>query len=166
MAGEPCGVVPGDIPVTLNFRKPKPAMRPIASLLCLVSAALLAACSSTPESRIAKNQAAFEQYPAAVQQKIRAGEVEVGFSPEMVRLALGEPARQLSRQTAGDTAEVWVYHRNGPRFSFGVGVGGAVGGHTSAGVGVSTSTGGYDPEEKMRVEFRDGKVSAVEYVKR
>lgn len=141
-------------------------MRPIASALCLASVVLLTACSSTPESRIAKNQSAFSGYPAAVQQKIRAGEVDVGFTPEMVRLALGEPTRQFNRQTQAGSAEVWVYHDNGPRFSFGVGVGGAVGRHSSAGVGLSTSSGGYDPEEKVRVEFRDGKVAAIEYVKR
>jgi hypothetical protein len=28
------------------------------------------------------------------------------------------------------------------------------------------STGGYDPEEKIRVEFRDGKVTAVDTLKR
>lgn len=166
MKGEPARVAAVDIPVTLAFRKPKSAMRLLASVLCLASVVLLTACSSTPDSRIAKNQAAFGGYPAAVQQKIRAGEVDVGFTPEMVRLALGEPTRQFNRQTEGGTAEVWVYHDNGPRFSFGVGVGGAVGRHSSAGVGVSTSSGGYDPEEKMRVEFRDAKVTAIEYVKR
>ncbi len=141
-------------------------MRSIASALCLVSVALLAACSSTPDARIAKNQPAFSGYPAPVQQKIRAGEVDVGFTPEMVRLALGDPTRQFNRQSDQGASEVWVYHDNGPRFSFGVGIGGAVGRHSSAGIGLGTSTGGYDPEEKMRVEFRDGKVTAIEYVKR
>ena len=141
-------------------------MRSIPAALCLASVALLAACSSTPDARIAKNQPAFSQYPSAVQQKIRAGEVDVGFTPEMVRLALGEPTREFRRQTETGLAEVWVYHDNGPRFSLGIGVGGAVGRHSSAGVGLSTSTGGYDPEEKMRVEFRDDRVTAIEYVKR
>ncbi len=141
-------------------------MRPFVLVLSLASLVLLSACSSTPDARIAKNQPAFSGYPAAVQQKIRAGEVDVGFTPEMVRLALGEPTRQFNRQTGAGTAEVWVYHDNGPRFSFGVGIGGAVGRHSSAGVGLSTSSGGYEPEEKVRVEFRDGKVTAIEYVKR
>jgi hypothetical protein len=141
-------------------------MRPIVLVLSLASVALLAACSSTPDARIAKNQAVFDNFPAATQQKIRSGEVDVGFTPEMVRLALGEPTRQFNRQTGAGTTEVWVYHDNGPRFSFGVGVGGAVGRNSSAGVGLSTSSGGYEPEEKMRVEFRDGKVTAIEYVKR
>jgi len=166
MAGGRRQVAAADIPVTLALRKPKPAMRLISSMLCLASVALLAACSSTPDSRIAKNQGTFGAYAPAVQQKIRAGEVDVGFTPEMVRLALGEPTRQFNRQTGSGTTEVWVYHDNGPRFSFGVGIGGAVGRHGGAGVGVSTSTGGSDPGEKMRVEFRDGKVAAVDYVKR
>lgn len=101
-----------------------------------------------------------------MQQKIRAGEVDIGFTPEMVLLALGEPSRQFNHQSATGTAEIWIYHDNGPRFSFGIGVGGAIGRHSSAGVGLSTSGGEYDPEEKMRVEFRDGKVTAIEYVKR
>jgi hypothetical protein len=83
----------------------------------------------------------------------------------MVRLALGEPTRIFSRQTETGATELWVYHDNGPRFSFGVGVG-SFGRHSGTSLGVSTSSGGYDPEEKMRVEFRNGHVTAVEYVRR
>jgi hypothetical protein len=139
-------------------------MRPIPLALCLASAVFLTACSSTPDSRIARSQAAFNQYPSAVQQKIRAGEVDIGFTPEMVLLALGEPARQFTHQTEAGTVELWVYHDTGPRFSFGLGVG-SFGRHSATSVGVGGSTGGYDPEEKMRVEFRDGKVTAVEHMK-
>jgi hypothetical protein len=154
-----------DIRGTLSLRKPKSAMRPLALGLCLAAAALLAACSSTPADRIAKNQAEFDRYPAAVREKIRAGEVDLGFTSDMVRLALGEPARTFTRQAGAGVTEVWAYHDNGPRFSFGIGVGGSTGRHSSMGVGLSTSSGGYDPEEKMRVEFRDGKVTAVEQVR-
>ena len=80
-------------------------MRPFVLVLSLASLVLLSACSSTPDARIAKNQAVFGNFPAAVQQKIRAGEVDVGFTPEMVRLALGEPTRQFNRQTGAGTAE-------------------------------------------------------------
>ncbi len=140
-------------------------MRPLPLALCLASAALLAACASTPDERIAKNQTAFNQYPSTVQQKIRAGGVDVGFTPEMVRFALGEPTRTFNHQSETGTAEIWIYHDNGPRFSFGIGIGGATGRHSAAAVGLSGSTGGYDPGEKMRVEFRDGRVTAIEYVK-
>lgn len=130
--------------------------------LVLLTAALLAGCSSTPESRIAQHQAAYDSFPPGVQERVRRGEVDVGYTQEMVLVALGEPTRQFSRQAESGMNEIWVYHDNGPRFSFGVGVG-SVGRHSATSVGVGTSTGGYDPEEKMRVEFRDGRVTAVEY---
>jgi hypothetical protein len=140
-------------------------MRSLPLLLILGVSALLTACSSTPEDRIAKNSALFDTFPPPVRQKIRAGEVDVGFTPDMVRLALGAPTRVFSRQTESGASELWVYHDNSPRFSFGVGVG-SFGRHSATSLGVSTSSGGYDPEEKMRVEFRNGSVTAVEYVRR
>lgn len=140
-------------------------MRPLPLLFSLLTVVLLAACASTPDSRIARNRAAFQRYPVAVQDKIRAGEVEVGYTPEMVRLALGEPTRQFNRQAESGDAEIWVYHESGPRFSLGLGFG-TSGRHAGTSVGVATSTGGYDPEEKMRVEFRDGRVTEIEYRRR
>lgn len=130
----------------------------LCSSLLLV--ALLSACS-TPDSRIDSNRAAFDQYPAAVQEKIRAGRVDVGFTPAMVRLALGEPNRTFTRKTETGEAEVWIYTDNKPAISFGIGY--ASGGSRSAtGIGVGTSTGGREADEKARVEFRDGLVFAVE----
>lgn len=130
---------------------------------CLLLVALLSACS-TPDSRIDSNRAAFDKFPADVQEKIRTGRVDVGFTPEMVRMALGEPARQLTRKTESGDVEVWMYADNKPQLSFGFGVG-SVGRHSGVGVGMSTSTGGYEPDEKIRVEFRNGRVESVEYRK-
>lgn len=140
-------------------------MRLLPLSLALATLMLFTACSSTPEQRIMKSSSLFDTYPPQVRQKIRAGEVELGFTPDMVRLALGEPSRVFSRQTETGVAELWVYHDRGPRFSFGVGLG-SYGRHSASSVGVSTSTGGYDTEERMRVEFRDARVTAVEYVRR
>lgn len=140
-------------------------MRVLTVFLSLAASLFLAGCASTPADRIANNPALFDTFPPPVRQKIRAGEVDVGFTPDMVRLALGEPSRVFSRQTEAGATELWVYHDNGPRFSFGVGVG-SFGRHSATSVGVSTSTGGYDPDEKMRVEFRNGHVTAVDYVRR
>lgn len=125
--------------------------------------ALLSACSS-PDSRIDSNRAAFDQYPAEVQAKIRAGKVDVGFTPEMVKLALGEPSRQLTRKTDAGEVEVWMYADNKPQISLGFGIG-SVGRNSGMGMGVSTSTGGYQDDEKIRVEFRAGLVASVEYRK-
>jgi len=46
-----------------------------------------------------------------------------------------------------------------------VGVGSA-GGGSAVGGGVGVSTGGYDPDEKIRVEFRNGLVTAVDLLKK
>jgi len=135
----------------------------LLSLLLVV--ALLGGCSSTPDTRIAKNRGSFDSLPAETQQKIRAGQVEVGFTPEMVQLALGEPDRVFTRHSDRGDTEVWGYRTLGPRFSIGIGVG-TFGRHSSVGGGLGVSTGGYDPEEKIRVEFREGKVTAVDTLKR
>ena len=144
------------------------------SLSCLLLATGLLSACSTPDSRIAENQAAFAKYPAAVQQKIRAGTIDLGFTQEMVRFALGEPSRQMMLQTEAGQVEVWIYRDNGPHFSIGVGMGTGDyhgGGHrsgsySSVGGGVAVSTGEYYPEEKMRVEFRAGLVSAYAYARK
>ena len=129
------------------------------ALAALALALALAGCS-TPDSRIEKNSGSFAGYPPAVQAKIRAGEVDVGFTTEMVQIALGKPDRVLRRQTAEGESEVWIYADKSPTFGFGVGIGGG-GHHSGGGVAVGTSTGG-DREDRLRVIFKAGKVTAVE----
>ncbi len=131
------------------------------SPLVLFSLAILTACS-TPASRIESHQAEFAGYPPAIQEKIRAGRIDLGFTLEQVRLALGEPLRKVNRATEAGETEVWVYGDNGPHFSFGIGMAGG-GGHTAVGGGVAMSSGGYAREERMRVEFKAGVVSAIDY---
>ena len=136
----------------------------ISSLLLSVLLLATGCVSSTPQSRISKNREAYSRFPSNVQRMISAGMVDVGFTPEMVRLAVGAPNREFSRQTENDSSEVWVYHDSSPRFSFGFGIG-SYGRHSSSSVGVATSTGDYDREERMRVVFRDGHVTEIEYRK-
>lgn len=127
---------------------------------------LLAGCAtSTPQSRISEHRELYRSFPSEVQRKVSAGEVDVGFTEEMVRLALGDPDRRVARETEAGTDDVWVYASKEPRVSFGFGFG-SYGRRSGSSVGVSTSTGGYGREERMRVIFRDGKVTAVERVTR
>jgi hypothetical protein len=142
-------------------------MNPI--LLVLAGLLLLAAagCASTPSSRIQAARDVYPSYPMEVQERIASGQVDVGFTPEQVRMALGLPDRVASRTTPDGTSEVWSYRDKGPRFSvaLGIGVGGG-GGSTRVGTGLGVSTGGraYD-DEKTRVVFdQRGQVSAVEQV--
>jgi len=139
-----------------------PTMRLIPSFCLFLCALLLTAgCASTPQDRIASHREVYRSFPSDVQRKISAGMVDVGFTPEMVRMAVGAPNREFTRQTELGSTEVWIYHESHPRVSFGLGFG-SYGRHSSSSVGIATSTGGYDRDESMRVSFRDGKVTAVE----
>lgn len=133
---------------------------PITVLLPL----LLIGCS-TVDSRIAKNRAAFNSWPAAVQDKVVQGQVDVGFTADQVRVALGEPDRVFTRTTADGTSQVWSYRDRGPRFGFGVGVGGgSFGSHGGSFGSVSVGTGtGYRDDEKLGVVIdATGHVSSIE----
>ena len=134
---------------------------PAAFALC---ALMLAGCS-TVDSRIAKNRAAFNTWPPGVQDKVVQGQIDIGFTPEQVRVALGEPDRVFTRTTSDGTSQVWSYRDRGPRIGFGVGVGmGSFGGRsgTFGGVGIGTGTG-YHDDEKLGVVFDSaGRVSSIE----
>src|SRR3954465_9822962 len=114
-------------------------MKTTLSVLVFSAAILLAAGCSTVDSRIAKNRAAFNTWPAAVQDKVVAGKIDVGFTPDQVQVALGAPDWVWTSTSADGTSQVWSYRDRGPRFGFGVGVGGW-GRHSGWGLGMNTVT--------------------------
>lgn len=126
---------------------------------CGLLALLVTACS-TVGSRIGDQQARFDGYPAAVQQQIRAGQVNVGFTPDMVRMALGKPDDTYIRTTSQGQAEVWGYRNDSPLLGLSLGIG-SFGGGVGGGIGVGTSTGG-NRRDKVRVVFENGRVQSVE----
>jgi hypothetical protein len=136
------------------------AMKTRAFVFLLLWAGVGAGCS-TVDSRIARRSEAFSEWPAAVQEKVRAGQIDVGFTPEQVRVALGDPARTSTRTNTDGTSEVWVYRSGKPRVSFGVGLGTSRG-STAYGGGVNVGTGGNRDDDAMRVVFSAGRVSAIE----
>lgn len=71
-------------------------------------ALFLAACA-TPAARIKRNQALFDALPATEQALIREGKVGIGFTPDMVRLAVGDPDQRWTRTDAQGTSEIWSY---------------------------------------------------------
>lgn len=131
----------------------------VAVLGAVMLALAAAGCSSTPDKRIAKEQAAFDAMPAETQAKIREGKVEIGFTEQQVLLARGKPDGKGRRTTSAGEEEVWTYERKKSGLGFGVGVGGGSGG---MGGGVGVSTGGRPPEIDLRVMFAGGVVLAVE----
>jgi hypothetical protein len=121
----------------------------------------LAACG-TPGSRIKAHKELFASYPPEAQARIKAGEVDVGFTGDMVRLAMGEPARKVMRTTAQSVQEDWVYGDTGvhPGVGFAVG-GGGMGGFGTVAVGGDGSSG-----PRAVIVFEGGKVIAVEKSRR
>ena len=139
---------------------PHSTMKTLLTILTLGLALVISGCATT-ETRISKNQAAFDSWPSEVQSSIRAGQVKIGFTPEQVRVALGEPDRMYSRQSAEGESEVWAYFESGPQFSIGVGVGsGGYSRGASGGVGYTQRSD--RSEEATRVVFTDGLVVSIE----
>jgi hypothetical protein len=135
-------------------------MKTLLLALGLAGVALVTGCT-TISSRISGHQAAFDSWPAAVRTQIQAGQVALGFTPEMVQVALGEPDRVTARTTAAGTTEVWIYLPHGPYISLGLG-GGAVHGSTAFGGGVTVAGAPGAGDGSLRVIFDGGKVSALE----
>lgn len=133
--------------------------------LPLMAAFLLAGCS-TPQSRARGHAELMESLSPEDRALIEAGEVDLGFTREMVEVALGEPDRTYVERTAEGETVIWAYHarRGLSGLSVGVGTGiGFGGGGTSYGGGVSVGSGGrLLPEEKMRVVFQEGRVIGIE----
>jgi hypothetical protein len=142
-------------------------MRVLSLLLPLTLAAVFTAgcVTSTPQSRIDANRAAYSEFPSDVRRNIREGRVEVGYTAEMAEMALGKPGRKLSRlDETNEQSEVWIYYHNRPRMSVGMAVGS--GGYRSTSTGISMSTTPDADMETMRLILRDGHIVAVETVRR
>jgi hypothetical protein len=132
-------------------------MKILPALLPLVC--VLASCAINPQGRIDRDPQAFAALPAEQQDKVRAGEIGMGYSPAAVKLALGAPDRIVERETAEGRTEVWLYLAAlvAPLPS------------TYCTPGFRTVYAYPCPavlptqyEERMRVVFKDGKVTAVE----
>lgn len=122
-------------------------------------AALCCSCSS-PDSRIKDHAGVFNSLSAEDQGKIRGGHVDVGFTEEMVIMALGEPDRRFTRTTSEGTSQVWAYRDRSPHVSLGFGVAGGSG-STGVGGGVGISSGN-QRDDRVRIIFSNGRVSAIE----
>ena len=107
----------------------------------------------------------FDGYPPEAQEKIRAGEIAVGFTPEMVEMAWGEPYRKDQVTGEDFAAEVWTWSRSVPGVGIGMGTGGYYGGNVGIGTGVLVGDGARR-EDRAQVEFRNGKVVTFRNLKR
>lgn len=87
---------------------PMKSSRSLILGLALVLGLALTACS-TPTTRIEANRAAFNTATPAQQEMIKQGVVGLGFTPELVRLAIGDPDVIRTRLDKDGSSEVWLY---------------------------------------------------------
>ncbi|MCX7591755.1 MAG: hypothetical protein N2255_09020 [Kiritimatiellae bacterium] len=136
-----------------------------------IVALLLAGCVSTPAQRIACNPELFASFPPEVQEQIRKGQIAIGFDRDMVRIALGQPDRVYERRTETGIVEVWSYlwpcfwydTQLVPVESYWIDRSGHLRIHQDW---VWLRAGHSCQEERLRVEFENGRVIAVETLRR
>lgn len=138
-------------------------MKRLTTLILATLALLFTACGTTKTQRITQNEALFNTYTPAERKMIRTGQVAVGFDQDMVRMALGDPSRETTLDTAAGKQIVWEYRQLRP--SLGVTLGGGVGTRGS-GLGIGTDVGVSPNNTKLlkRIVFdrQTGKVSRIE----
>jgi hypothetical protein len=142
-------------------------------ILCLAPVLVtgLTGCASTPSGRAKEYAEVFERFPDPVKENVRQGRIEPGYTEQMVLIAKGEPDRKYLRQTARGDSVVWAYvgvetetesQRVMGRFHF----------RDNAGrIRTTTDDVWADIQhkrefEKLRVEFTDGVVQAIERLQR
>ncbi|TVR49316.1 MAG: hypothetical protein EA425_12640 [Puniceicoccaceae bacterium] len=81
--------------------------RPLLLLLPVVLLGLVGC--STVETRIQQNADFFASLDPEDQVKIENGQIDLGFTPDMVYLAYGRPDRKKVEVTAEGEKEVWIY---------------------------------------------------------
>jgi outer membrane protein assembly factor BamE (lipoprotein component of BamABCDE complex) len=137
-----------------------------------VAALVLLAGCNTPESRIKKDPELFNSFSPAVQEGIRQGKVEVGYTADMVQMSMGEPSRKYFRKTAAGETEIWAYsdyytHNERQRADVDTRVRDAEGGSHMVRDRVWVDVEQRTEYDKTRIEFgTDGKVQAVEVTER
>ncbi|MCW8889881.1 MAG: hypothetical protein OQL20_04400 [Sedimenticola sp.] len=84
-------------------------LRVIANLLPVLFLTGCISAQSLRDERIAADQALFDSYPAEIQAQVRQGQIDIGFSKEMVRLSWGVPDQVFRRTTRAKQSVIWSY---------------------------------------------------------
>lgn len=141
--------------------------------LIFATALALSACMTAQQirdNRIASSQEMFNSFSTEIQQKIRAGQVDLGFSEEMVRLAWGVPDMIYTRTTDQGEATVWTYSKTRTltqtdRMTIPVRVRDKFGRSSIQYENVWINRDTYEEYAVARVEFTGGTVTALERLK-
>lgn len=78
--------------------------------LAFIAALLGLAGCSTFEKRAEQKADVYTRLDAATQGKLKQGLVEIGYSPDMVYIALGSPDQRNETVTTQGRKEIWIYN--------------------------------------------------------
>ncbi len=147
-------------------------MRRLCQYLVVAMSVVLAGCS-TINSRIRDKAAVFDRLSPAEQAEIRQGIIAVGFTPDMVYMALGRPDEVRERTGPHGLQKIWRYDSYYDRYEGTVHVGYRrfiywdphVRGYRIYYEPVYRNV--YRPERETyyRITFTNGKVSVIEETK-
>jgi outer membrane protein assembly factor BamE (lipoprotein component of BamABCDE complex) len=149
-------------------------MKTTSTLLSLALTALftLTACQSV-ETRIKEKPDVFAGLDVATQDKIKQGIIDLGYTQDMVYLALGEPDQKKESVSATGETVTWIYNSYYERYE----------GTHHAGYHrqvyfdpylrtyrlhyrpVLVDSYSSEKEERIRVVFKDGKAAVIEQTK-
>ena len=146
--------------------------RPFFSTLLLAVLAWLTGCQ-TVDDRIKQKPEVFAAVDKATQDKIKQGIIDLGYTEDMVYLALGAPDQKRETVSATGRTVTWIYSTYYDRYD------GAqfAGYHRS--VYFDPYLGAYrvyyrpvyaesysqEKQERIRIVFKDGKASVIEQTK-
>jgi hypothetical protein len=137
-------------------------------LLPLLMGALVLTGCSTVNSRINEKGPLFYSLDADTRAKISHGDVGMGFTPDMVYMALGNPDAKRHRTTADGTSETWIYGTYYDRYDGGAYLGYRRWGGWRGGFYRMYWEPIYAPfsrpvlSDDIRVTFRNGKVERID----
>jgi hypothetical protein len=145
-------------------------MKPSHSFCLLPLACFLVSCAS-PEYRIKKNPDLFATFPPEVQEKVRNGQIDLGYTPEMVTMALGAPNHTYNRTTREGSVDVWSYTstkviNERQRVNADFRYRDSNGKYRNANDWVYVDVAREVEYDKIRVEFKAGIVSAIDTLQR
>ena len=136
------------------------------------SLGFLAGCQ-TVESRIKEKPEVFANVDKATQDKIKQGIIDLGYTEDLVYLALGVPDQKRETVTAAGNTMTWIYNTYYNRYD------GSVYSSYYRSVyydpylrayrmyyrPIMTETYTQEKEERIRIVFQDGKVTVIEQAK-
>lgn len=129
-----------------------------------VAALVFAGGCSTPSSRIKANREAFARLNAEQKVLVQAGQIALGFAPEAVRLALGDPDRTTVHTDARGETIVWhflAYEAEGRILFTGHNHSGRNWWGWGAAYPYYLDYPARTVRDRFRVEFHGGRVSAI-----